>query len=64
MGRDYLRVTDVAALTGLSKSFVRNAIAAGDLGAVRVKGRAGRRGTVLIPLAAYDKWKNACFEKI
>lgn len=51
-------------MTELSKSSVRNAIAAGDLAAVKIKGRKGHKGMVRIPVAAYAEWKNRCFQKI
>jgi len=48
--RQYLRLTEIVRLTGLSQKFIRQAVQRGNLEAFRV-GRA-----VLIPREAVDKW--------
>ncbi len=48
--REYLRLTELVRLTGLSQTFVRQEVQRGNLEAFRV-GRA-----VLVPRDAVDKW--------
>ncbi len=48
--REYLRLTEIVRLTGLSQTFIRQEVQRGNLEAFRV-GRA-----VLVPRDAVDRW--------
>jgi predicted DNA-binding transcriptional regulator AlpA len=60
----FLRVKQVAGLTGLSKWSIYGAVARGELKALKKKGYKGRRGSILIPVAEYDAWIASGFESV
>ena len=60
----YLRVAQVAKLTGLSKHAIYTCVYRGELKALRKKGYKGRKGSILIPVSEYDRWITEFFSPV
>lgn len=61
---DFLRPSEIARRTGLSRGRVYQDIADGVLPAVKRKGRQGRKGTIHIPVEAYREYLAKEFQPI